>query len=215
MFPVIRSLPGRHWIFNIAVVGAVLALVYFGAELAFNRAEEKRMNTLRQEISAAAGKWFVEEGVSKRFNGRTFIMASANSALVDGDHFYDLSLICYGPGEVGASLLVLVYKVAITPHGLGAYPLGAGDRAELVKTEGRSGHSLTLEYAAASEALETRLDRDDPDLPEKMFAGHFSKDFPLTVRGVDGDVAFVDGTAFERQARRRILNACSSESVIR
>ncbi len=194
-------------------MGAVLALVYLGAELAFDRAEENRMDDLRQEKSAAAGKWFVEEGVSKRFDGRAFIMASANSALVDGDHFYDLSLICYDPGEVGALLLVLVYKVAITPHGLFAYPLGAGDRAELVKTGGGSDHSLTLEYDAASEALEISLGRDGPDVPEKMFARHYNKDFPLTVRGMDGDVAFVDSTASEHRVRRRVLDACSSESV--
>ena len=204
--------PGRHWIFNFAVVGAILALIYAGAELAFYWAAENRIEDQRLEKTAVAGKWFIEEGASKRFDGRAFIMASASSALVDAIHFYDLSLICYGPGETGASLLVLVYKVAITADGLGAYPLGAGDRAELVRTGGESDYSVTLEYAAASEALETRLGGDGS---EKIFAGRYSIEFPLLVRGADGDVAFVDSTESEHRARSRVLNACSPENVVR
>ena len=208
-------LPDRRWIFNFAVVCAILALVYIGAGFVFDWAGENKLENLRREKSAAAGKWSVEEGVSKRFDGRAFIMASAGSALVDGDHFYDLSIICYSPGEVGASLLVLLYKVAITPDGLGAYPLGTGDRAELVRKGGESDHSVTLEYAAASEALETRLDRGGSDVSEKIFAGRYSMDFPLLVRGADGDVAFVDSTESEHRVRSQVLDACSPERVVR
>ncbi len=132
MLDMIRTLLGRPWIFNIAVVGAVLAVIYLGAELVVYWAEGDK-NDLRREKSASAGKWIVEEGVSKRFGGRPFVMASANSALVGGDHFYDLSLICYGPSEAGASLLILLYKVAITSKGLGAYPFGAGEWAEYAR----------------------------------------------------------------------------------
>jgi hypothetical protein len=208
MFSMIRSFPGRRWIFSIVVAGAVLALFYVGAEFAFDWAERNRMGDLRQEKIAAAGKWVIEEGISNRFDGRPFIMASTNSALIYGDQFYDLSLICYGPGEAGASLLVLVYRVAIIPGGLGAYPLGAGDRVELVMKGGRSGQSLTLEYDAASDALETRLSRDGRDIPKMMFGGHYGKENPLVVRGMGGDVAFVDGTASENLARGRVLDAC-------
>jgi len=209
----IRMLLSRPWIFNIAVVGFVLALVYIGTELTFYWLEENKMEDLRQEKRAAAGKWFVEEGVSKRFGGQAFIMASANSGLVDGDHFYDLSLICYGPGETEASLIILVYKVTITPHGLSAYPLGAGDRAKLVKMGGSIEQSLELRYAAASEALEIGFHRDGQDVPEEIFAGRYSKEFPLMIRGMDGNVVFVDRTAVEQRARRRVLDACSSEST--
>lgn len=200
---------GRHWILNVAAVGAILALVYAGAEFAFYWAAENRMEGLRQEKIAAAGKWVFEEGVSRRFDGRAFIMASTNSALVDGDHYYDLSLLCYAPGKARASLLVLLYKVEITPDGPGAYPLGADDRAELVRTSGGAEYSLTLEFDAASEALETGLKHD---ISEKIFAGRYGKDFPLLVRGADGDVAFVDSTDTEHWMRRQILDACSAEN---
>ena len=207
--------PGRNWIFNFAIVGAILVLVYAGAEFAFDWAAKNRIENLRQEKSAIAGKWFIEEGASRRFDGRAFIMASASSALVDAIHFYDLSLICYGPGETGASLLVLVYKVTITADGLGAYPLGAGDRAELVRTGGEADYSVMLEYAAASEALEIRLGGDGSGDPEKIFAGRYSSESPLLIRAADGGVAFVDSTESGHRTRRQVLDACSTESAVR
>jgi len=204
----------RHWMFKFAIAGFVLALAYFGAELAFYWAEQTRMDDLRRGKSADAGRWFIEEGVSRRFGGRAFIMASTNSTPDDDNHFYDLSLICYGPGEAGASLLILLYKVTITPHGLGAYPLAAGDRAKLVRTGGGSDQILALEFDAVSEALELHLNLDDPNAWKNMFAEPYSKDLPLMVRSEDGDVAFVDGSASEHRTRQQALDVCSSANPI-
>jgi hypothetical protein len=201
-----RTFLSRRWIFSFVVLGAFLALIYLAVEFAFFWVGQNRMEDLHREKTAAAGKWVIEEGTSKRFNGRAFIMATTNSDLIYGDQFYDLSLICYGPGEAGAALVVLVYRVAIVPSGLGAYPLGTGDRVELVMKDGRSGKSLPLIYDAASDAMESH---PGGDVARKLFAGPYSKETPLVVHGMGGDVEIVDSTAVENEARRRVLDACS------
>ena len=208
----IHLFAGRQWIFNLVVMGSLLGIIYFGVEFAFDQGEAHKVDTLRQDTRDNVGKWNIEKGFSKRFDDQPFIMASANSALLDGDHFYDLSLICYYPGDVKSSLWVLVYKVTITSQGLTAYPLSSGASAELIMTRDGTSRTLKIEYAAASEALEAHVLEDRLKFSNEMFGSYFSKEIPLSLHSKDGTVEFIDSSASENLIRNQILDACSSKT---
>ena len=144
---------GRQWIFNLVVMSSLLGIIYFGVEFSFDQGEAHKVDRLRQDTRNSVGMWNIKKGFSKRFDDQPFIMASANSALLDGDHFYDVSLIFYYLGEVKSSLWVLVYKVTITSQGLTAYPLSSGDSAELIRTRDGRSRTLKIEYADANIAI--------------------------------------------------------------
>ncbi len=203
---------GRQWIFNLLVMGSLLGIIYLVVEFAFDQGEDHKLDGLRQDIRNSAGKWEFEKGVSARFAGQPFVMASANSPLLGGDHFYDLSLICYHPGEAKASLRVLVYKVTITAQGLTAFPLSSGDSAELIMTRDGMSRKLKVKYTAASEALEAPVLEDPLGFSNGMLGGPFNKEIPLSLHSQDGIVEFIDSSNGENLIRKQALDACSSKT---